>query len=40
MAKVIGAENVIYDKARAHMFPMHDPNYARERLREALGWTS
>ena len=40
MAKVLGAENVIYDKARAHMFPMHDPNYARERLREALGWTS
>ena len=36
IAKVIGAENVIFDKNRAHMFPMHDPDYAVMRLREIL----
>jgi pimeloyl-ACP methyl ester carboxylesterase len=36
IAKVIGAENVVFDKDRAHMFPMHDPDYAIGRLREAL----
>lgn len=36
IAKVIGAENVIFDKDRAHMFPMHDPDYATGRLRDAL----
>jgi len=35
-AKIIGAENVVFDKERAHMFPMHDPNYATERLAKAL----
>ncbi|WP_051279898.1 alpha/beta hydrolase [Hellea balneolensis] len=35
-AKIIGAENVIFDKNRAHMFPMHDPDYATARLRDAL----
>jgi pimeloyl-ACP methyl ester carboxylesterase len=36
IAKIIGAENVVFDKNRAHMFPMHDPDYAIGRLREAL----
>lgn len=36
MANIIGHKNVVYDKNRAHMFPMHDPNYAVSRLREAL----
>ena len=36
IAKIIGAENVVFDKNRAHMFPMHDPNYATGRLRDAL----
>lgn len=36
IAKVIGAENVVFDKNRAHMFPMHDPDYATGRLRDAL----
>jgi len=36
IAKVIGKKNVIFDKDRAHMFPMHDPEYATGRLREAL----
>ena len=36
IAKVIGAENVIFDKDRAHMFPMHDPDYATRRLQTAL----
>jgi len=36
MAKIIGADNIVYDKNRAHMFPMHDPDYAVERLREVL----
>lgn len=36
IAKVIGAENVVFDKDRAHMFPMHDPDYAIGRLRGAL----
>jgi len=36
MANIIGVENVIYDKSRAHMFPMHDPDYAMERLKTAL----
>ena len=36
IAKIIGAENVVFDKNRAHMFPMHDPDYATGRLREAL----
>jgi len=36
IAKIIGAKNVVYDKARAHMFPMHDPDYAIGRLREVL----
>jgi len=36
IAKIIGAENVIFDKARAHMFPMHDPDYAVGRLRDVL----
>ena len=36
IAKVIGSKNVIFDKDRAHMFPMHDADYAVERLREVL----
>ena len=36
IARIIGAENVVFDKNRAHMFPMHDPDYATGRLREAL----
>jgi len=36
MANIIGADNVIYDKRRAHMFPMHDPDYAVEKLAWAL----
>jgi len=36
VAKIIGAENVVFDKDLAHMFPMHDPNYAKERLRDIL----
>ena len=36
IAKTIGSQNVVFDKNRAHMFPMHDPNYAFGRLREAL----
>jgi len=36
IAKVIGDENVIFDKDRAHMFPMHDPDYAVQKLRDAL----
>jgi len=36
IAKVIGTENVIFDKNRAHMFPMHDPDYATGRLQAAL----
>lgn len=36
IAKLIGAENVVYDKTRAHMFPMHDPDYAIQRLKEVL----
>lgn len=35
-AKIIGAENVVFDKNRAHMFPMHDQPYATGRLREAI----
>lgn len=35
-AKIIGSENVVFDKNRAHMFPMHDPDYATGRLRDAL----
>jgi len=35
-AKVISAENVVFDKDRAHMFPMHDPDYAISRLNDAL----
>lgn len=35
-AKVIGSENVIFDKNRAHMFPMHDQPYATGRLQTAL----
>lgn len=40
MAKIIGADNVVYDKTRAHMFPMHDPDYAMQKLREALSKAS
>ncbi|MDB2439501.1 alpha/beta fold hydrolase [Hellea sp.] len=40
IAKVIGAENVVFDKERAHMFPMHDPDYAAGRLRAALSQSS
>ena len=40
MANLIGAENVIFDRTRAHMFPMHDPDYAVQRLREALNKAS
>ncbi len=40
MANIIGAENVVYDKSRAHMFPMHDPDYAIARLNEALNKSS
>jgi len=36
MGKIIGHENVVFNKERAHMFPMHDPNYAVSRLRETL----
>jgi hypothetical protein len=36
IAKIIGSENVVFDKNRAHMFPMHDPDYATGRLRDAL----
>ena len=36
MANIIGAENVVFNKDRAHMFPMHDPDYAVGRLREVL----
>ena len=36
MAKTIGAENVAFDKNRAHMFPMQDPEYAIEKLRGVL----
>lgn len=36
MAKLIGQENVVFDMKRAHMFPMHDPDYAIGRLRDAL----
>jgi len=39
IAKTIGAENVVFDKDRAHMFPMHDAGYAMERLRAALNKT-
>jgi len=35
-AKIIGKENVVFDKNRAHMFPMHDQAYATGRLREAV----
>lgn len=35
-ANIIGKQNVVFDKERAHMFPMHDPDYAMGRLREAL----
>ena len=35
-ANIIGRQNVVFDKDRAHMFPMHDPDYATGRLREAL----
>jgi len=40
MANIIGAKNVVYDKNRAHMFPMHDPDYAVGRLNEVLKNTS
>ena len=40
MANIIGSENVVFDKNRAHMFPMHDPDYAALRLREALNKAS
>ena len=36
MRNIIGADNVVYDKDRAHMFPMHDPDYAVRRLGEVL----
>lgn len=36
IAKIIGAENVVYDKTRAHMFPMHDPEYAIKKLQDVL----
>jgi len=36
LAKIIGAENVVYDKSRAHMFPMHEPDYAVGRLKDVL----
>ena len=36
MAKIIGADNVVFNKDRAHMFPMHDPDYAVECLRKVL----
>ena len=36
MAKIIGAENVAFDKNRAHMFPMQDSEYAIEKLRGVL----
>ena len=36
MAKIIGAENVVFDKNRAHMFPMHDPAFASQKLRDVL----
>lgn len=36
IAKVIGEENVVFDMNRAHMFPMHDPDYAMGRLSEVL----
>lgn len=36
IAKIIGAENVIFDETRAHMFPMQDTDYAVGRLRNAL----
>jgi len=35
-ANIIGRQNVVFDKERAHMFPMHDSDYASGRLREAL----
>ena len=35
-AKIIGKENVVFEKDRAHMFPMHDPDYAMGHLREVL----
>ena len=40
LANFIGTENVIFDKNRAHMFPMHDPDYAVQRLREVLNKAS
>jgi len=39
MANIIGAENVVFNKDRAHMFPMHDPDYAVGRLSEVLART-
>ena len=36
IANVIGAKNVVFDKDRAHMFPMHDPDYAIGRLQRGL----
>ena len=36
IAKTIGAENVIFDKNRAHMFPMQDADYTVGRLRDAI----
>ena len=39
IAKIIGSDNVVYDKTRAHMFPMHDPDYAVRRLSQILAKT-
>ena len=39
MGNIIGQENVVYDKDRAHMFPMHNPDYAVRRLSEILAKT-
>lgn len=36
IAKIIGSENVVFDKKLAHMFPMHDPEYATRKLRDVL----
>ena len=36
MAKIIGSKNVVFNKDRAHMFPMDDPDYAVRRLSEVL----
>lgn len=39
-AKIIGTENVVFDKNRAHMFPMQDPDYAIQKLRDVLAKAS